>query len=66
MSERSNAPSEPPTPEDWAEIQKLVDDDCPMSIVANLGQNVCSWEEAADRIEKYAEAAWRVAKGETK
>lgn len=47
-----------PTTDDWKEIQKMVDDDCPLSIVAQLGQREISWEEAADRIEAYAKAAF--------
>lgn len=57
-------PPESDTPRvepDWMAIQKAVDDDCPMSIVKQLALNEASWEEAADRIAAYAQAAWDVA-----
>ena len=47
-----------PSDDDWRAIQKMVDDDCPMSIVAQLGQKEISWEEACDRIVAYAQAAF--------
>ena len=47
-----------PTADDWKAIQAMVDDDCPMSIVAQLGQKEISWEEACDRIAAYATAAF--------
>lgn len=47
-----------PTAEDWKAIQAMVDDDCPLSIVAQMGQKEISWVEAADRIEAYAKAAF--------
>lgn len=50
-----------PTDEQWRAIQALIDDDCPMSIVAQVGQNEISWEEACDRISAYAQAAFTVA-----
>jgi hypothetical protein len=49
-----------PTDAEWGMIQKRVDDDCPMSIVADLGTNPprVSWNDAAGRIISYAESAF--------
>lgn len=48
------------TGEEWGAIQSRVDQDCPMSIVAQLGSNppIISWHIAADRIVAYAESAY--------
>lgn len=46
------------TDDDWKAIQGAVDNDCPLSIVANVCMNECTWEEAASRIEAYAVAAF--------
>ena len=50
-----------PTPADWGAIQASVDEDCSMSIVADLAQKECTWEQAADRISAYAIAAFKQA-----
>lgn len=58
MNTPADKPLIEPSDDDWREIQKMVDDDCPMSIVAQLGQKEISWEEACNRIEAYAKAAF--------
>ena len=50
-----------PTPADWGAIQAMVGDDCAVSIVADIAQKECTWEQGADRICAYAIAAWKQA-----
>jgi len=47
-----------PSDDDWRAIQATVDQDCPLGMVADLGEGRISWDQAAERICAYAEAAF--------
>lgn len=47
-----------PDDADWGAIQAACDEDCPVSMIAAMSHRDCSWGDMADRIVKYAEAAF--------
>lgn len=57
---QSPTPPNGPNEVQWRAIQALVDDDCPMSMLAEFNRGEISLARLADRIEAYAVAAFEI------